>query len=87
MPRYIAEVVVALKEVVNDPQGLVVRDSLHHLGFESVSRVRVGKHIEVELEAVSTAAADAAVREMCEKLLRNPVIEDHRIIVREAAPA
>ena len=85
-----AEVVVQLKAVVNDPQGLVVRDGLRRLGFDGVAGVRVGKHIEVELEADSEAQARDLVASMCEKLLRNPVIEDARIITVRAnsgAPA
>jgi phosphoribosylformylglycinamidine synthase PurS subunit len=76
---FIAEVVVVLKPVVNDPQGLTVRDSLHRLGYESVQSVRVGKHIEVELEADDEPAARSQVAEMSERLLRNPVIEDFHI--------
>ena len=87
MPEFVAEVVVSLRPVVNDPQGLVVRDGLHHLGFAEVGQVRVGKNIEVTLDAPDEAAARARVNEMCEKLLRNPVIEDHRITIRAAAPA
>jgi phosphoribosylformylglycinamidine synthase len=83
-----AEVVVQLKPVVNDPQGLVVRDGLRRLGFEGVHGVRVGKHIEVELDAASEAECREAVAAMCDKLLRNPVIEDARIIgVRANAEA
>jgi len=73
------EVIVALKPVVNDPQGLVVRDSLHRLGFSGVSAVRVGKHIELEVDAATEEAARAQVEHMCEQLLRNTVIEDSRI--------
>jgi phosphoribosylformylglycinamidine synthase PurS subunit len=73
------EVVVALKPVVNDPQGLVVRDGLHRLGFSGVRSVRVGKHLELEVDAVDESAARAQVEAMCEQLLRNPVIEDSRI--------
>ena len=76
---FAVEVVVALKAVVNDPQGLVVRDSLHRLGFSDVRSVRVGKHIELEVEADSEAEARAQVERMCEQLLRNTVIEDSRI--------
>ena len=76
---YSVEVVVALKPVVNDPQGLVVRDSLHRLGFSGVSAVRVGKHIELEVDADNEEAARAQVERMCEQLLRNTVIEDSRI--------
>jgi phosphoribosylformylglycinamidine synthase subunit PurS len=76
---FAVEVIVALKPVVNDPQGLVVRDSLHRLGFAGVRAVRVGKHIELELEADDEAAARDQVEAMCEQLLRNTVIEDSRI--------
>ena len=73
------EVMVALKPVVNDPQGLVVRDGLHRLGFAGVRSVRVGKHLELEVDADDESAALAQVEAMCEQLLRNPVIEDSRI--------
>ena len=76
---YAVEVIVALKPVVNDPQGLVVRDSLHRLGFDGVRGVRVGKHIEVEVDAESEQDARDQVERMCEQLLRNTVIEDSRI--------
>jgi phosphoribosylformylglycinamidine synthase PurS subunit len=76
---FAVEVVVALKPVVNDPQGLVVRDSLHRLGFTGVRSVRVGKSIELEVEADSEADAREQVERMCEQLLRNTVIEDSRI--------
>jgi phosphoribosylformylglycinamidine synthase len=76
---FAVEVIVALKPVVNDPQGLVVRDSLHRLGFAAVRAVRVGKHIELEVEADDEAAARDQVEAMCEQLLRNTVIEDSRI--------
>ena len=76
---YAVEVAVTLKPVVNDPQGLVVRDGLRQLGFSQVRSARVGKVIALELEASSEDEARAAVVEMCEKLLRNPVIEDFHI--------
>jgi phosphoribosylformylglycinamidine synthase subunit PurS len=76
---YTVEVIVALKPVVNDPQGLVVRDSLHRLGFSGVRGVRVGKHIELEVDADSEEDAREVVERMCEQLLRNSVIEDSRI--------
>jgi len=76
---FAVEVIVALKPVVNDPQGLVVRDSLRRLGFSGVRGVRVGKHIEVEVDADNETDARAQVELMCEQLLRNTVIEDSRI--------
>jgi phosphoribosylformylglycinamidine synthase subunit PurS len=88
---YAIEVIVALKPVVNDPQGLVVRDSLHRLGFAGVRAVRVGKHIELEVDAESDSDARDQVERMCEQLLRNTVIEDSRIgsisVMTESAQA
>jgi phosphoribosylformylglycinamidine synthase len=75
------EVVVTPKPVVNDPQGLVVRDGLWQLGFSGVEQVRVGKHIALRLNADDESQALASVTQMCEKLLRNPVIEDFRVTV------
>ncbi|HXA27763.1 MAG TPA: phosphoribosylformylglycinamidine synthase subunit PurS [Candidatus Angelobacter sp.] len=76
---FAVEVAVTLKPVVNDPQGLVVRDGLRQLGFAQVRSARVGKSIALELEASSEDEARASVVDMCEKLLRNPVIEDYHI--------
>jgi phosphoribosylformylglycinamidine synthase subunit PurS len=76
---FAVEVVVALKPVVNDPQGLVVRDGLHRLGFAGVRAVRVGKHLDLEVEADSEETARTQVEAMCEQLLRNTVIEDSTI--------
>ena len=76
---WVVEVVVQLKPVVNDPQGLVVRDGLRRLGFTGVRAARIGKHVELEVEADSEQHARESVAAMCEKLLRNPVIEDYRI--------
>jgi phosphoribosylformylglycinamidine synthase subunit PurS len=76
---FAVEVVVALKPVVNDPQGLVVRDGLHRLGFSGVRAVRVGKHLELEIEGDDETSVRALVEAMCEQLLRNTVIEDSRI--------
>ncbi len=84
---YLFEAVVTLKPVVNDPQGLVVRNGLHQLGFAGVQEVRVGKHIEITLDAVDEATAHERATQMCEKLLRNPVIEDYRITIAALADA
>jgi phosphoribosylformylglycinamidine synthase len=79
MTLFSAEVAVTLKPVVNDPQGLVVRDGLRQLGFTQVRAARVGKVIALELSADSEQQARDDVVQMCEKLLRNPVIEDYHI--------
>ena len=87
MSTYLASIRVMLKPLVNDPQGLAVAGGLRDLGYESVQSVRVGKRIEVTLDAPDAASAESAAREMCERLLANPVIEDFELDVAEVAAA
>ena len=72
----IARVIVTPKPVVNDPQGLTVKQGLGALGFTEVTDVRVGKYIEVNLQGSSEHEARRRVEEMCRQLLANHVIED-----------
>lgn len=75
-----AVVHVSLKTGVLDPQGKAVADTLARIGYHEVEGARVGKFIELDLAgAPSREAAEARVREMCEKLLANTVIESYRI--------
>ena len=74
----IARVIVIPKPVVNDPQGITVRQGLASLGFREVTDVRVGKYIEVKLDASSQSEARQKVEAMCRQLLANQVIEDFR---------
>lgn len=74
-----ATVTVMLKNGVLDPQGAAVRHALSTLGFAGVNGVRQGKVIELDLAATDRDAAEAEVREMCEKLLANTVIESYRV--------
>jgi phosphoribosylformylglycinamidine synthase subunit PurS len=73
----LAKVRVMPKPVVNDPQGVTVRLGLEHLGFAEVRDVRVGKYIEIKLDAPSEEEAHRRVEEMCRRLLANGVIEDY----------
>lgn len=67
-------VYVTLKPELLDSAGRTVADSLHRLGFEEVADVRVGRMIELKLESFD----EARVKEMSDRLLANPVIEDFR---------
>lgn len=78
---------VSLKEVVNDPQGLVVKDALHSLGYPEVAGARVGKFISLELTAADEGLARERIDEMCRRLLCNGVIEEYRFELRAAAQA
>ncbi|MBO9599640.1 MAG: phosphoribosylformylglycinamidine synthase subunit PurS [Cohnella sp.] len=73
-----AKVYVTIKENVLDPQGNAVQGALHTMGFGDVGKVRIGKYLEVELQGNDRAKAEAQLKEMCEKLLANTVVEDYR---------
>ncbi|MGI5839668.1 MAG: phosphoribosylformylglycinamidine synthase subunit PurS [bacterium] len=77
-----ARVFVTLKKSVLDPQGSVVRSGLVSLGYREVQDVRVGKYLEL-LVAAPAAEAEKRVREMCEKLLANSVIEEYSFEIAE----
>lgn len=76
-----AKVHVFLKPGVLDVQGKAVENALHGLGWSGVEGVRVGKTIEFDLKASDAASAEAEVKQMCEKLLANTVIESYRVEV------
>ena len=73
-----ARVYVMLKNGVLDPQGEAVRHALGSLGFDGVDAVRQGKVIELDL---ADGTSEATIKDMCEKLLANTVIESYRIEV------
>lgn len=73
---------VFLKNGVLDSQGKAVQHALSHHGFESVSDVRVGKQIIVEMNESDAETAKAKVAQMCEDLLANTVIEDYTIEIQ-----
>ena len=79
-----AKIIITPKKAVLDPQGKTVADALHTLGFGSVRDVHVGRHIVVDLEARDQQAAEQSTRDMCERLLANPVTEDFEIASVEA---
>jgi phosphoribosylformylglycinamidine synthase len=72
------KIYVSLKQGVLDPQGKAIERSLHTLGYNEVCGVRAGKYFELDLDAASRDAAEVRIREICDKLLANPVIEDFR---------
>ncbi|MEO0370797.1 MAG: phosphoribosylformylglycinamidine synthase subunit PurS [Pseudomonadota bacterium] len=74
-----ARVHVMLKNGVLDPQGEAVRHALGSLGFDGVEGVRQGKVIELDLTETDKAKAETAVKDMCEKLLANTVIESYSV--------
>jgi phosphoribosylformylglycinamidine synthase PurS subunit len=77
-----ARVFVTLKNGVLDPQGKAIGHALNGLGFDAVGDVRQGKVIDLDLKETDAGKAKAAVKEMCEKLLANTVIEKYEIELR-----
>ncbi len=73
-----AKIHVTLKHGILDPQGKAIEHALDSLGFKNAENVRVGKYMEVDVNEPDRAKADAQVKQMCEKLLANTVIEEYR---------
>jgi len=74
----IAKIYVTLKNGVLDPQGKAVQHSLESIGYKEAHDVRIGKFIEVKLTDIPKSEAEKKVKEMCEKMLANTVIENYR---------
>ena len=79
------KIVVTPKAAVLDPQGAAVRDAMRHLGMPEVRDVRIGKYLEIELEATDGDIKQRLHR-LCRDLLSNPVIEDYKLL-EEQKPA
>ncbi|HEX2256364.1 MAG TPA: phosphoribosylformylglycinamidine synthase subunit PurS [Afifellaceae bacterium] len=72
-----ARITITLKPGVLDPQGQAIQGALKSLGYDGVEAVRQGKIIDIEL--ADGADAEVRLKEMCERLLANTVIEDYRV--------
>ena len=77
------KILISLKQGVLDPQGKAIEHSLHSLGYAEAKNVRVGKYVELEVDAPSPSAAELRIREFCDKLLANPVIENFRYEIEQ----
>ena len=75
------KVVVTLKPSLLDAQGRVVQDALHSMGYDEVGQVRIGKYMELELAEGTDGDVEARIKEMCDRLLANPVIENYKFEV------
>lgn len=81
MTSFNATVRVTLKEGISDPQGQTIEKALPALGYEGVSGVRVGKLIELKLDASDKAEAERQADDMCKRLLANTVIESYEVTI------
>ena len=73
-----AKIHVTLKQGILDPQGKAIEHALDSLGFKNAANVRVGKYMELDLKETDKARAEGEVKQMCEKLLANTIIEEYR---------
>jgi phosphoribosylformylglycinamidine synthase subunit PurS len=80
-----ATVLVRPKHGILDPQGQAVESSLRQLGF-AVDEARIGRVVDLEVEATDATSARAEVERMCEQLLANPLIESYEIELAETQP-
>jgi phosphoribosylformylglycinamidine synthase subunit PurS len=78
-----AKVTVRLKKGLLDPQGTAIGGALKSLGYSQVKEVKVGKFIEIMIDAKTKAEANKKTEEMCKKLLANPVIEVYSYEIEE----
>ncbi len=81
---FTAKIHVTLKPSVLDPQGVAVSGALKQMGYHEVESLRLGKYMELRLEAAGKAAAEKRVDEMCKKLLANMVIERYEFTVEKS---
>jgi phosphoribosylformylglycinamidine synthase len=82
---YKVKVHILLKDDVLDPQGKTVSKSLHHMGHESIQDVRIGKYIEIISNETDETKLKAEVKEMCQKVLTNTVIEKFEFSIEKVA--
>ena len=73
-----AKIYVTLKEGILDPQGQAIQHSIEALGYDGFENIRVGKYLEMKISDRSIESAQRDLKEVCEKLLANTVIEEYR---------
>lgn len=81
MKTYTAHVTVTLRRAILDVQGKTVENALHSLNMQAIAGVRIGKHIEMMVQAADESAARTIVDEACSQLLANPVMEDYTVSI------
>lgn len=84
MKKYKAEIAISLREGILDVQGKAVERALHSMEFSALSGVRIGKYVELFVDAAGDAQARELVDAACQKLIANPIIEDYEIKLEEA---
>lgn len=81
--KYSAKIRITLRKGILDVQGKTVENALHQIGFQNIENVRIGKFVELDIEAESKEMAFSTIDEACRKLIANPIIEDYQIDLYE----
>ncbi len=81
--KFFAEINIMPLKALLDPQGKAVTQSMHNIGFSTVENVRIGKHITLQIEAENRQEAETKVKEACEKILSNPIMEGYEFTLKE----
>ena len=80
---YHAKILVTLRQSILDPQGKAVEHGVHSLGYDRVRNVRIGKYVELHVDVESREEAETITKEVSQKLLANPVMEDFSFTIEE----
>ena len=81
---YKANIHITLRQSILDPQGKATQHALHNLGFGGVNKVRMGKYVEMWIEATDEEGARTIADDACAKLMANPVMEDYSFTIETA---
>ena len=82
---YKANIHITLRESILDPQGKATQHALQNLGFNGVDKVRMGKYVEMWIEAQNEEVARSIADDACTKLMANPVMEDYSFTIESAS--
>lgn len=80
---YKAKINITLRKSILDPKGKAARNALHNLGLNEARDVRIGKFVEMDIEATNDNEAYKLADEACSKLLANEVMEDYQILIEK----
>ncbi len=80
---YKAKITITLRSSILDPQGKATHHALGELGFKSIQSVRIGKFVELEIDAASNSEAASLAENACKELLANSVMEDYQVEIQE----
>ncbi len=81
--KFIAQIDIMPLKALLDPQGKAVMNSTKELGFETINNIRIGKHIEIELDAKDKKEAANKIDKLCNNVLSNPIIESYQFNIFE----